>query len=277
MRRASGAGSASVGLTLVAVSVLIVAGCSDIATDPRRSASDSATESTSGADLRGSITVSGATSLTGAFTRIAGDFEAAHPGVEVALNFGASSALATQILGGVPADVYASADELSMAELTDESLIVGQPEIFATNELVIVTKPGNPQGIERLADLADAGVVALCGEHVPCGRYAAEALARSGVVIEESAVTRAENVGATLTAVAEGDAVAAVVYVTDATSAGDAVEVVAIPSERNVVAAYPIAVLRSSHNTEVAEAFMAHVLSDEGQAVLAEHGFLPPT
>lgn len=227
--------------------------------------------------LEGAITVSAATSLKAAFTEIGDDFTTANPDVEVTFTFGASSALATQIHEGAPADLFASADEASMAELTDEDLIAGEPEVFARNELVIITKPGNPTGITTLADLADAGVVALCGEEVPCGAYAAQALEAAGVSIPESSVTRGQNVGATLTAVAEGDAVAGVVYVTDAEGAGDAVDTVAIPAEHDVVATYPIGVLTAAPNGEVAEAFVAYVLGDAGQAVLEEHGFLPPS
>ncbi len=264
---------------LSTVSMFFVAGCSSDDTTDTGSSSTTAggSSTTSGSDLEGTITVSGATSLTDAFTQIAEDFSAANPGVEVTFNFGASSALSTQILEGAPADVFASADDANMTKLTDESLIAGEPAIFATNELVIITKPGNPEGIASLADLADAGVIALCGEEVPCGKYAAEALESAGLTIDESNVTRGENVGATLTAVAEGDAVAGIVYVTDAKSAGDTVEAVTIPPEVNVVATYPIGVLEASGNAEVAEAFLAYVLCDEGQAVLAEFGFLPPT
>ncbi len=221
------------------------------------------------------ITVAAATSLTGAFTEIADDFSAANPSVEVNLTFGSSSTLATQIIEGAPADVYASADEANMARLTGDDLIAGTPAIFARNRLVIVTKPGNPEGVETLADLAGVGVISLCGPQVPCGAYAAEALASAGVTIEESSVTRGQNVGATLTAVSQGDAVAGIVYLTDAVAATDAVDVVALPEDLNPIALYPIGVLMASGDTEAAEAFLAHVRGDEGQAVLADHGFLP--
>ena len=89
-------------------------------------------------------------------------------------------------------------------------------------------------------------------------------------------MTRGQNVKAALTAVTEGDAVAGIVYVTDAKSAGDSVEAVTIPAEDNAVATYPIAVLAATGNRDSADAFVAYVLSDDGQAVLGEHGFLPP-
>ena len=76
---------------------------------------------------------------------------------------------------------------------------------------------------------------------------------------------------------AEGDAVAGIVYVTDARGASETVSSVALPTEQNVTASYPIGVLEASASAEVAEAFMAYVLSGDGQATLAEHGFLAPT
>lgn len=226
------------------------------------------------------ITVSAATSLDDAFTEIGDGFTLAHPGVEVTFTFASSAALATQIIEGAPADVYAPADEASMARLTDQGLVAGPPENFARNELVVVTKPGNPEGIEALADLAGAGVISLCGEDVPCGRYATEALDAAGVTIDESSVTRGQNAGATLTAVSEGDAVAGIVYVTDAAAAGDRVEAIALPDDVSPIATYPIAVLHAAGEAEApraeaARSFVAYVLGDEGQAVLADHGFLP--
>lgn len=224
-----------------------------------------------------SITVSAAASLTEAFTDIGAAFEAARPDADIAFNFDSSSTLAAQIVEGAPADVFSSADEANMTKLTDKNLVAGSPQIFARNQLVIVTKPGNPRGITDLAGLSSAGVISLCAEQVPCGGLAKQALDRAGVVIPESNITRGQNVKATVTAVTEGDAVAGVVYVTDARSAGSQVTTVTIPADENVIARYPIAVLASASNAKVAEEFVTFVLGEEAQAVLEEYGFLPPT
>jgi molybdate transport system substrate-binding protein len=255
---------------LTAVAAVLVAGCGS---------GDDSSGTTSGtgsaSDPEGTITVSAAASLTDAFTRIGDDFMAANPGVEVTFNFDSSSTLATQIIEGAPADVYASADEANMAKLTEEGLIAGEPEVFARNGLVIVTQPGSPDGITGLAGLADVGVVSLCGEEVPCGKYADQVLGGAGVSIPEGNVTRGQNVTATLTAVTDGDAVAGIVYSSDAARAGDTVEAVTIPTEQNVIAVYPIGVVTATGNSDAAEAFLAHVSSREGQRVLEESGFLP--
>ncbi len=251
--------TARLGWTIAAVVWLVGAGCGD---DPTAASA---------------IRVSAASSLRAAFTEIAGDFMDANPDVEVSLSFDSSTTLATQLLEGAAADVFASADEANMARLTAEELVAGRPQPFARNQLVIVSKPGNPDGVASLADLADAGVISLCGDAVPCGRYAAAALRQAGVTIPESRVTRGQNATATLTAVTEGDAIAGVVYASDAQAAGDAVEVVPIPATPNALATYSIGELSTSARPSVAAAFVDHVLGDDGRRVLADHGFLPPS
>lgn len=229
----------------------------------------------SGADSD-AITVSAASSLRVAFDELGPALEESE-GVEVTFNYDSSAALATQAIEGAPADVYASAAPEDMGRLRDAGL-VASPEVFAANELTIVTAPGNPGGVGSLADLADladVGVVSLCGAGVPCGRYAQELLDAADVTIPEDRVTRGQNVAATLTAVAEGDAVAGIVYVTDARSAGEAVATVEIAGADEVVAEYSIAVLEATSRSEAAHAFVDLVLSDEGRAVLEAHGFLP--
>ncbi len=63
------------------------------------------------------LTVSAAISLKNAFQEITPLFGQAHPGVQVRFNFGASGALAQQIKGGAPVDVFASAAPKDMDEL----------------------------------------------------------------------------------------------------------------------------------------------------------------
>ncbi len=266
-------------LPALAVCTLLLGSCgnsggSDVA-QPR--GDGSASLLVCGKALQGKITVSAAASLTEAFTELGNAFEQRCDNTKISFTFDSSGTLSQQILDGAPADVFASADEKNMEKLTDADLVKGEPTVFANNQLIIVTKPGNPEGIESLADLADAGIISLCGEDVPCGKFAAQALDEASVTIPESSVTRGQNAKATLTAVSEGDAVAGIVYVTDALAAGDAVDPVKIPAADNAIATYPIAVLTDAQEMDVAGAFVAYVSSDDGQAVLEERGFLPPT
>jgi molybdate transport system substrate-binding protein len=268
----------TVGLVGVVGIVLVAAGCSSSSKSSSDSSSSSAVSTTtSGSTVTGRITVSAASSLTGAFTEIGHDFEKANRGSSVTFNFGPSSALETQIDQGAPADAFASADQANMQKLQDDNRVSGTPRVFARNRLVIVTKPGNPEHIASLADLAHAGTISLCGADVPCGKYAAQALQQAGVTIPESSITRGVDAKATLASVTTGDADAAVVYVTDAKAAGPRAATVQIPTAQNVIATYPIACLKASGEHDTVQAFIDYVLSPAGQATLRSFGFLPPS
>lgn len=228
-----------------------------------------------GSEESGPVTVAAASSLTGAYTSIGHDFERAHPGAKVTFTFDSSATLERQIEQGAPVDAFASADVANMDKLAAAGLVAGHPVVFAGNRLVIVTKAGNPARVAGLRDLAEVGVVSLCAEDAPCGTFAAEALAKADVAISERSVTRGQNVKATLTAVTEGDAVAGIVYASDALAAGATVVTVAIPQDQNVVASYPAAVVEGARNAETARAFVAYLTGDEAQAVLRKDGFSP--
>ncbi|MEY2417411.1 MAG: molybdate transport system substrate-binding protein [Actinomycetota bacterium] len=219
------------------------------------------------------VTVFAASSLTGAFTDIGKAFERAHSDTKVTFNFASSSALARQITERASPDVFASADMKNITPLLGAKK-VDVPVLFARNRLVIATKPKNPAHIKSLADLAHAGTVSLCAAGAPCGAYAAQALSRARVSIDESHVSRAPNVAAALSAVTDGDATAAVVYLTDAKAAGRRCHIVDIPDTENVIAIYPIARVSSSTHTAAARAFIAFVRGAQGRKILRRYGFL---
>lgn len=220
-----------------------------------------------------SITVLAASSLTEAFTDVAAAFERAHPDVDVRVSFGASSALAAQAHEGVPADVFAAADEQAMRIVTRAG-DARDPVVFARNHLALAVARGNPQGVDALADLARAGfVVVLCDPTVPCGRLADRALRAAGVEVD--AASREVNVKATLARVELGEADAAIVYATDV-RAGEDVEAVDVPELRAAVTRYPIAVLEQTERAADAAAFVDFVVSPDGRSILTRHGFLAP-
>jgi molybdate transport system substrate-binding protein len=222
-----------------------------------------------------SLSVFGAASLTAAFKATAAAFEASHTGTTVALNFAGSPTLVQQIKEGAPADVFASADEANMQKLVEAGLVAGTPQVFARNLLQIVVAKGNPKHIAGLADLTQPGlIVVLCGETVPAGRYALEAFKKAGVT--PPAGSRELDVKAVVTKVSLGEADAGVVYVTDVRAASATVEGVGIATDKNVLARYPIAVLRDAKHLEGARSFVDFVLSDPGKKILGDFGFLSP-
>jgi molybdate transport system substrate-binding protein len=225
--------------------------------------------------VTGTVTVFAAASLTESFTRIGKDFEAANPGAKMAFNSAGSSALATQISQGAPADVFASAAPANMKTVTDAGNGDGTPTTFARNQLVIAVPKGNPKGIKGLADLTKPGVkVALCAVQVPCGAAARKALDTASVKL--TPVTLEQDVKAALSKVKLGEVDAALVYRTDAKAAASDVDGVEFPESADAINDYPIIVLKNAPNKTGARAFVAYVQSDKGKAVLTQAGFQAP-
>lgn len=234
--------------------------------------------------LEGDITVFAAASLTDAFIEMGEAFEDANGGVGVEFNFASSSALATQINEGAPADVFASADNAQMKVVTDAGN-GSSPQLFAKNVLVVIVPAGSE--LDDFEDLASEGIrLVLAGPDVPVGRYSRQILenasAAGGISADFGARVLANlrsdeaNVRAVLSKVQLGEADAGIVYQTDAAIAGDDVEVIEIPEAFNVLAEYPIAAIAETSEPEIATAFIAFVLSEDGQAILREYGFSSP-
>jgi len=226
------------------------------------------------------LTVFAASSLRDAFQDLGRSFEEQHPGTSVSFNFAGSQELRTQVEHGARADVLASADPRTLRALAGAGLSL-EPQVFARNEPVIVVPVGNPAGIDALADLPRARRLVVGAPEVPIGEYTVrilEAASRRygpafGAAVESRVASRELNVRQVLAKVALGEADAAIVYRTDALASRGAVEVISIPPQLNVVAEYPIALLRGAARPGLARAFVELVLSSAGQAVLARHGF----
>jgi molybdate transport system substrate-binding protein len=233
------------------------------------------------------LTIYAAASLTDAFRELGRALEASHPGLTVQFNFAGSQQLALQIEQGAPADVFASADQRWMSYASEKGLIEGEGAIFARNRLVAIVPRTNPARIGGLPDLARKGTkIVLAAEAVPAGKYSREALehlsAAPGFPPEyarralANVVSQEENVKAVVAKVQLGEADAGLVYRSDVTpSVSRDVRVLEIDDPYNVVASYPIAVLKSAKNAEAAKWFVDLVSSAAGQRTLQRHGLLP--
>ncbi|UNX55170.1 molybdate ABC transporter substrate-binding protein [Georgenia sp. TF02-10] len=258
-----------------------LAACGGSAADPGTGAADwtagtpagTATEA-AGESPSGELTVFAAASLTRVFTDIAETLEAQHPGVRVTFSFAGSADLVAQVGAGAPADVLATADETTMADAVAAGVVAAEPTIFAENVLTLVVPPGNPAGVTGLDASLDEAHLVVCAPQVPCGAATAQLADRAGVTLapvsEESSVTDV------LGKVTAGQADAGLVYTTDATAAGDAVEVIAVPGAAEVVNRYPLAVLADAEDPGLARLWVETVTGEQGRQVLADAGFRLP-
>jgi len=239
-----------------------------------------ATGSTDGsaAPERVELTVFAASSLTDAFGEIGADFEFLNEGLDVTYNFGASDTLAAQIQSEGTADVFASASEMWMDEIEEDPGVLDRGD-FAENSLVIITPPDDPAEISSLEDLAKPDVQLVIGaQGVPVGDYAREMLVNAGLLVEvlPNIQSQEEDNGAIVARVESGEADAGIVYLSDVSeAAGRDLRAVEIDGDVNVTATYPIAVMSSTVNEDLARRFMAYVRGPEGQATLEAYGFEP--
>lgn len=223
------------------------------------------------------LTIFAAASLAESFRALERAFEAEHPGVNVELNFAGSQLLATQLLEGANAQVFASADGPQLDRVGAELELLGRRE-FASNRLVIVVPAGS--AIEDVFDLTEPGVrVVLAGESVPAGRYARRALEQVRVDrVERNVVSNETDVREVVAKVRLGEADAGIVYATDVR--GDAaLEARELPVGAEVRARYELAVIAENSREPLrasAMEFVDFVTSPAGQAILAERGFGPP-
>ncbi len=231
------------------------------------------------------LNVFAAASLTDAFTEIGNNFQTANPNVTVIFNFGGSQTLRTQIEEGAPADVFASANAKEMDALVAGSFVMAEAsQVFLSNRLVVILPVDNPAGIDSLEDLAASRIkIVLAAEEVPVGRYSREALDKMNGTfgsdfkdkVLANVVSNEDNVKQVVAKIQLGEADAGIVYTSDAVAAPE-LKTIEIPNEMNIIAKYPIAPLVESANAELAQAFIAYVLSDEGQAILQKWGFASP-
>lgn len=236
-----------------------------------------------------SLTVLAAASLTEPFQEIGARFEDENPGVTVVFSFAGSQQLAQQLAEGAAADVFASANLKYMNEtIANGRVTEGNAVVFATNQLIVITPLENLAQIQSLADLAQANVkLVLAAESVPVGKYSLEFLEKATQDaafpasykqdVLANVVSYDDNVKSVLTKVLLGEADAGIVYTSDISGeASGKVLQIPIPSQLNVIAEYPIAVISDNSNLSTAQAFVDFVTSQIGREILAQYGFQSP-
>lgn len=197
------------------------------------------------------------------------------------ISFAASPALARQVAAGARADLFLSADEAWMDDLDRRGLLAaGTRAAFLGNRLVIVEPARTaarplPAKLPVARLLAQGAIAVADPDTVPAGRYAKAALTRLGAWRSvEPRLVRGESVRAALAFVERGAARYGIVYATDARASRRVRAVRMLPAASHPPIRYPIARLAGSTSPE-AEGFRRFLLSREGKAIFARHGFQP--
>lgn len=226
------------------------------------------------------LVVSAAASLTNAFNDVKAEFERSNPGVRITPNYASSGALFRQIEQGAPVDVYASANPKWMNDAVGAGLALeSDVVVFAQNTLVLAVPAANQAAVNGADDLKQDRVQRIgvgTPETVPAGAYAKTSLQGLGMWDElQPKMIFAEHVRQVLDYVQRGEVDAGLMYATDAAQGGERVKAVATLPLPNPVT-YPIAPLKNTRQPELARQFIEFILSDQGQEILAGHGFSRP-
>ena len=226
------------------------------------------------------LSVFAAASLTEALEEVSPQFEEA----EVLLTLDSSGKLRDQIKEGAQADVFISAAQKQMDQLSEAGLIDEASRFdILENKVVLVVPEGNPAGIESFEDLAthlQAGDIlfAMGNEEVPVGAYTLRILEYFGLseddLVARHLITDGDNVKAVTAQVSEGTVAAGVIYASDALSAG-LPATAAAPEEMCGRVVYPAAVLADSAQPELASSYLRFLCGDAGRAAFERVGFTP--
>jgi len=230
------------------------------------------------------ITVFAPSALAEATKLLGAGFEATQPDVKVLFEIGHTPTQRTQIEEGATPDVLMTAGRADIDALVEKNLVTAdQIKGLARNQLILILPPGNAANIAAPADLARPGVrLLIAAPDLPVGMATQKLLENLSAAVapdfKEKAlanvVSNELGVKPIVSKISLGEADAGIVYLTDAVAA-PALATLPIPPEANVTVAFMLAPLAGTANPDLANAFVAYVLSDEAQAMLQAQGFLP--
>jgi molybdate transport system substrate-binding protein len=197
------------------------------------------------------------------------------------ISYASSAALARQVEGGIPADIFISADVPWMDYVAERKLIKPASRFdFLGNQIVLIAAKDSridlriDRGFNLRGALSNDGRLAMGNvDAVPAGKYGKAALEHLGVWPSVSdRVAQAENVRMALTLVSRGEAPLGIVYKTDAAS-DPAVRIVgAFPADSHPAIIYPIALLSTSTNPD-AQAFVDYLKTPAAKLFFEKQGF----
>jgi len=194
-------------------------------------------------------------------------------------SFGSTTALATQITNGAPADVLMGANTTTAAALYAQG-IVEKPVNYIRNTLEVVVPKSNPAGIHSIYDLTKPGVtVDEAAPSVPVGSYTAQVLNQMGLnsAVQANVVSQETSDANVVAKVALGQVDAGFVYLSDYVIDPAQLTLITVPAWAQPKITYAMAIVTKSPNQAAAQAWIDKVLSPAGQAIFVKDGFLPLT
>jgi molybdate transport system substrate-binding protein len=202
-------------------------------------------------------------------------------GKDVTVSYAASSALAKQLEGGAPADVFISADLDWMDYVAKKKLIKDDTRKNLLGNQIVLVAPkdkAKPVDIKEGMDLAgllgDGRLAMGQVDSVPAGKYGKAALEKLKLWSSvENKVAGAESVRAALLLVSRGEAPYGIVYQTDAAADPGVAIVGTFPEDSHPPIIYPVALTAGSANPDAA-AYLEFLKSDKAAEFFKHEGFV---
>lgn len=184
--------------------------------------------------------------------------------------FGPTGQLITQIQTSESGDIL-------IAGAVDEIAAMAEEEIVATHEMVkhipvLIVQAGNPKGVASVKDLAELEVMLADPEVTPIGKIAMKVFETNGIMDSIDVVANTTTAPLALTAVAEGNADATIVWKENA-SKNDKVEIVDLPEMEKFIKVVPAVELSYGEAADAKDAFIEFMTGEEGMAIWASYGY----
>lgn len=219
-----------------------------------------------------------AASMTDAVKEIGANYEKEHPNVKLIYNFASSGALQTQIEQGAPADIFISAAQKQMDNLEQKNLIdKSTRRDLLENKVVLITNKDNTLKISDFNDLATDKIKKIAlgdPKSVPVGQYSEEIFKNLNILdnVSKKAVY-ASDVRQVLSWVENGEVDCGIVYATDAAISDKVKILMNAPDNTHKPIIYPVAMVSSTKNAEIAKDFINYLSQDKQKNILIKYGF----
>lgn len=230
--------------------------------------------------------IAAAADLKFALAEIAACFQR-DTGRAVKLTFGSSGTFKTQVENGAPFELFFSADENYIFQLSDKGLVRDRGALYAVGRLALFAPHGSPLDVDgELKDLkaalADGRVrrFAIANpEHAPYGRAARAALQHAGLWAGiEAKLVLGENASQATQFAASGSSLGGIIPL----SLSKAPEIArlgrfaAIPAEWHSAEPLRQRMALTAKAGETAAAFYRYVQQAAAREVFVRHGFVLP-
>jgi molybdate transport system substrate-binding protein len=222
-----------------------------------------------------SLTVAAAADMAAAERTLTQAFHQTYPADTVRFVFSASGALAQQIANGAPYDVFLSANEGFVDQLSaTQKIVPDSVEVYAIGQLGILWRDGKSHKIEELANKWVRLVAVANPKLAPYGVAAQQSLEHQSLWDTiRSKMVFGENVRQTLQMFDSGNADA---VLTAYALIADRPAAAVIPNEWHNPIRQKAGIVAGSQNLEAAGHFLAFLVSPAGIVVLRQHGFTAP-